>query len=287
MSMQCVLAGLALTGILTTGCATINRDWEKAQDKNTRVGYEEFLNRHPDAPQAIDAKRRLYDPEHAFLKTCAIASKKAFEGFASDYSNHPLAAVARQRIAFLAETVERFSWDGFWKFAVRHPDNPFVVEARASIPLLWIREMRCSVAVVIQVRASDPNAIQLKLKQQIRDELLAEGINPVFISSGNNAENSGLPIVVVVCYNETPGIQPVPVKGDPLVGLAVGILFGGSTTKQCCRVGYRKPGEQFRLLYDSIQQLKFPAVPVDKRLAIEALGGADERIMQVILRGRQ
>jgi len=296
---------LVLSTIVTAGCATMESDWRKAQDRNTRLGYGEFLACRPDSPQAADAKRRMQDPEYAFLQTCSIASKQAFEGFAGDYANHPLAAVARHRILFLDETVEHSSWDGYWKFAVRHPDNPFAVEARTAIPLLWIRETRSEVAVVIQINASDPNALRLKLGQQMRDELSGEGINPVFIPPGSDARaNSNLTVAVVVCYNEAPGVQPLPVYAAPVPGanplahiaaqsvgaaagaVVAGILFGGSGTKQCYRVFYRKPDGTFKLVYDAVEQLRSPAVPVDRRLAVEALGGADARIMQVILRGR-
>ena len=306
MSTWRILTCLACTTILTSGCATIDRDWGKAQNENTRFAYETFLTTHPGAPQASDVKRRMQNPEYAFLRTCSIASKKAFEGFASDYSNHPLAMIARQRISFLNETVDHSSWDGYWKFAVRHPDNPFAVEAKTTIPLLWLREMRQPVAVVLQINAPDPSVARLKLEKQIKDELSGEGITPEFIPPGADATaNSNLTVAVVVWYNESPRVQASPVCTAPppgvnplahvaaqsagaLAGAVVAdILFGGSSVKQCYRVLYRKPGGTFILVYDGIQQLNTPSVPVDRRLVVESLGEADETIMQVILRGRQ
>lgn len=79
-------------------------DWRNAQDRNTRVAYGEFLACNPDSAHVADAKRRMEDPEYAFLRTCETDTVRTWEGFADSHPATPYSALAVARIQYLEAT---------------------------------------------------------------------------------------------------------------------------------------------------------------------------------------
>lgn len=92
--------GFIVAVMLSSGCATANRDWQRTEQLGTINAYEVFLSRHSDAEQSVIARQRI-----ANLK-CDQAWKRALS---SD------------------------SIGSYKDFLANFPDSRFDIEARANL----------------------------------------------------------------------------------------------------------------------------------------------------------
>lgn len=129
------------------GCATMTDDWRFMQRDNSRKSYEEFVRKYPVSDLAREAKRRIDDADYAFVRTCQIGTKEAFQGFIASHPTSDYVAIAKSAV----ERLSLDSYDSFKNFVLNHPENPFVADAIALVPILWLRETGAKVGVEINV----------------------------------------------------------------------------------------------------------------------------------------
>ncbi len=170
--MKLRLLGMLLTPIifvLMSGCTSMEKCWKDAETQNTRESYTRFTEQYPSSELVSEARMRVDSADYAFLTTCQIGTLESFQGFAGSHSTHCYVPLARSRIEFLSET-NRGDIDSYKQFIKKHPDNPFTVEAKASIPILWLREFNEPIGVEINVDSASTWRGIFKGKQS-KDEL--------------------------------------------------------------------------------------------------------------------
>ncbi len=107
---QCFLAVTVLCiNFALCGCATTKRDWETARYQGTITAYEQFLQNHPSAEQASEAKRRIAQiiEDNEWKQADSSNSKQATIKFLEKYPNSYKAN----------EKIKQFEFDEAWSYA--------------------------------------------------------------------------------------------------------------------------------------------------------------------------
>jgi hypothetical protein len=101
-----VIFGILLALI---GCATAGSDWQQANRQDTVGAYEQFLQKHPNAEQANQARLRLkqLQSEAAWKGAESANTVAAYNAFLAQYPNSTHAVDATQRRNSLAETYNK------------------------------------------------------------------------------------------------------------------------------------------------------------------------------------
>jgi len=236
-----ILVGLLLT---LSSCSTVTPDaglvarraaWEAARAANTRDGYHEYAARHPDDLLAEEARRWVADGAHAFVRTAQIGTRQAWLGFVAAHAGSTHGALARARLQFL-DAIDPAAPETYRAFADRHPDHPFAPEARATIPLLWLRRVRAVVSVEINIGRlawkgirggyGIESEVSRSLRDRVQRELAEAGVAVVEMAAPPDAAPSaGRGLVVVVDYSERPGLSWAS-EGYPGQDAVSVIMFG-------------------------------------------------------------
>lgn len=87
------------------GCATTSRDWKDAKCSGTIVAYEQFLERHPEAREAAEARSRLMELRAAqdWQKATSIDSIIAYQDYLAKYPSSKGSSQAKQQLERLEE----------------------------------------------------------------------------------------------------------------------------------------------------------------------------------------
>jgi hypothetical protein len=150
----------------------------------------------------------LSNPDASFFTACGIGTVAAFQNFLEEFPSSHYASIAKNRIIFLKE-VDSADINSYKRFIERNPDNPFVVEAEASIPLLWLHHQNKSIGVNVQLESDDKTSTE-KTRRKIFDRvnekyLLDEGIIGSLIqddSSGQITRLGRSSLILDVKYGE-------------------------------------------------------------------------------------
>ena len=146
--IRLVMILLALAFI--SGCATMQDRWSLVVNQNTRSNYENFIKEYPDSEQAKEAKKRIEDPDYAFMTTCQIGTKEAFEGFVNSYPSSEYTPTAKSYVEYLKET-KSGDLKSYKRFIAQYPNHPFIMEAKTAIPILWLKEKGDKIGVVVNI----------------------------------------------------------------------------------------------------------------------------------------
>lgn len=243
------IVSLLLWLILISGCATMQDRWGSVVFKNTRESYEGFIKEYPDNELAKEAKKRIEDPDYAFMVTCQIGAKEAFDGFASSYPSSEYAPAARSYFEFLKET-KLADLKSYKRFIAQYPNHPFVMEARIAVPVLWLKERGNKIGVAVNINQridkglfggglGNMEGVRRKVWQSIKKELDQEGIQAVLLDSLESSKITKEEIkeVVIADYSEsyvaiTPSSYTSSSSGDyyndsmRAAGAAAGNLVG-------------------------------------------------------------
>jgi hypothetical protein len=141
---------LPLALVLVSGCASMQGRWSDAERENRRQSYQAFIDQYPDSALANEARRRIGDADYAFMVTSQLGTMESFRGFVGSHPSSYYVPLAKSRIDFLRET-KPGDPDSYKRFVRKYPDNPFVLEAKASVPILWLRELNERIGVVITI----------------------------------------------------------------------------------------------------------------------------------------
>ena len=215
---------------LVSGCASdsMYRRYNRALAHNTSRLYNEFIKKYPDTSPATDFQKRLNDPDYAFIATCLIGTKRAFEGFIKTHPLSPYVPICKDRIDYLttinmpyhmythhAKPNDTKFFELNKLYISEHPENPFVIESKARLPIIWLREISGKIGIEIEVgevirgkllkRNRDIEKVKQDIFQKAKDVLASEGIESVFIngSQGSN-ELRHLSAIIVIYYSEKP-----------------------------------------------------------------------------------
>lgn len=98
-------ASLVLVFVLASGFATTRRDREAARAADILEAYRSFLREHPDAEQASEATRRIFE-EAAWQEAQSADTQTAYDAFVARHpsSSHTAAAwVLGDKVVFFED----------------------------------------------------------------------------------------------------------------------------------------------------------------------------------------
>ena len=164
----------------------------------------------------MEAKHRL-DPEYAFSATCKIGTVKAFEGFLASYPTNEHVSAIKAYLEFLKELPSgKRDIKSCKKFISAHPENPFVVEVKLAVPILWLKEKGDTVGVFLRVHELVSKGIlgggqekesraYTRVWGQLKKQFEQEGIRVVLLDSleSKKIADEGLKDIVMVEYTQT------------------------------------------------------------------------------------
>lgn len=212
--------------IFFSGCATTYGSWSSATMQNTRYGYEKFIEAYPNSEFAEEARKRIDDPDYAFLTTCRIGTEKALEGYLSSYPSSDYTSMVSAYADFLKETKQN-DLKSYEQFIAQHSNSPFVTEAKIATPLLWLEEKGQNVGVVVNIGKvifkgilgggkGNVEKIREKVYQRFKAELENENVRSVLLDNlePSKTKEEGIQVAVIVDYSESeyPKSSP-PVSG--------------------------------------------------------------------------
>jgi len=121
---------------LLPGCASVERDWEEAQTKNTIYAYKEFLSENPDSEFSSEARQQVEDLE--WKETQKRNTVSAYQKFLKEYPQSPHCDDARNKIGNLqwAYTKRQDTTQALRDFIQKYPDSPHAKEAQERLKIL-------------------------------------------------------------------------------------------------------------------------------------------------------
>jgi hypothetical protein len=147
-----LLAAALLSLAMLAGCDRPETAWQEAQEADTIAAYQDFLDRHPDAPQAADAERRITEIRRAqrWQETAQADAAEAYEQFLAEFPDAPEAEQARERLAGIereqqwAALRDTDDIDALRDFAERHRDHAVGAQARQRADVLEAAEFEAA-----------------------------------------------------------------------------------------------------------------------------------------------
>lgn len=139
--MYLLLFGIALA---LCSCATTKQDWQEASRAGTIQAYEQFLQKHSDADQAGEARRRLAllrDDEN-WNKTKSVNTIAGYKEFLNQY---PQSRHAKEAGAQLEQLESDRDWiqtktlaaiPAYDEFLKKHPQSKYASEAKRELERL-------------------------------------------------------------------------------------------------------------------------------------------------------
>lgn len=179
----------------------------------------------------------------AFIHTCRIGSPSAFRGFLEDYPNSTEGQLVVHRLNFL-KAVAKEDIESYRFFIDKYPENPFVFEAAAAFPSLWLGEINKRVGIDTIAIVNNPprekssDSILTASEKDLLDFQIAalknflqeKSINTLYFNSTENKYLTS-PVVLTVGFTDKAEYVDVRLKqaiGTMLVtGLVGGLLYVG------------------------------------------------------------
>lgn len=161
-----------LLTLALVGCGGQDADWEQAQQQNSISGYEEFVGRYPESPQAEQARSRIaaQRAEQAWTDARQRNTVDAYRKFLESYPDAAAADQAREQLATLERTA---AWgtlaDSEDISALRAFANEYSDSEEAAIARTRISEL--------EARAAESEQRQRELEQQRELERQSEREN--------------------------------------------------------------------------------------------------------------
>jgi hypothetical protein len=135
---------IALTLFMICGCATTQSDWNDALRTGTISGFEQFIARHPEVPQAESAKKRIQElrADKDWQATTSSGSISAYQDFLSKYPASNYSKQAAQKLEQLSAEREWQSTktantiNSYKEFLGKYPKSIYTDQARQQLELL-------------------------------------------------------------------------------------------------------------------------------------------------------
>lgn len=211
-NIQAILLLAIITQLLCHGCATTQPCWTSIEEKNTVSAYKEFVKQYPNSEFAKEAEKRITESVgDSFERTCRLTISQAFKGFVESYPTSDYAHIANARIEFLT-AMKSGNVKSCKDFITNHPDNPFVAEAKASFPILWLKG-RGKVGIVINVGqlawkglllggSGNKEGTRNRLGKELTEQLEKEGIQSVILEESDDSIPKDITTLLVLDYSE-------------------------------------------------------------------------------------
>ncbi len=242
---------------ISVGYASVASDWKKAQKAATWQAYQTFVSRHPTAPEAAEALRRMTEFESEGDWRRAISDNTLYQEQALEtyLARHPGAAHEAEAKAKLREIRTLREWNQvktqdseefFRRFARDHADSPLAAEAleladankARTLQTEWDRALKAdSTAGYRQFIARNPDSPRVSEAKAHIEDILDE------------LEDTGLERTRQLVA-QAKSLQAVPLqRGDfakNLLVRATGSVLGyqGASVSALGEVYAKRPGQQ-------------------------------------------
>jgi hypothetical protein len=130
--------------LLLTACGSTQGDWNQAQAANTVVAYEDFIDKHPNTPQSVQAHQQIaaLNDAQAWAQALQTNTADSLQSYLQQRPSGLHANEARERIG----SIERLNaWyaasavgsaDALQDFLQQYPRGPQSDQARARLAKL-------------------------------------------------------------------------------------------------------------------------------------------------------
>jgi hypothetical protein len=188
--------------------------FDDAEAKNSIVAYRAFLQEYPSGTLAEEARKRIATPDwEAFSMTCQMATMQAFLGFIERYPSSEYLTIANARVEFLTGVGDG-SLESYKKFIAKHPNNLFILEAKATFPSLWLSEEKKRVGMVIDIGQFvqwkgafgggriTKEELRQKVFKEFQEKVEKTGIDVLLLDNPADAKSKNLPLTLLMNYSE-------------------------------------------------------------------------------------
>jgi len=189
-----------------------DKAFKEAEQRNSISAYREFIRAYPDSVHIEEAKKISGESdEEALGRTFNIGTLQAFQGFTESYPGSKYFDLIKARIEFLKAT-EAGTINSYQQFISQYPHSPFVHEAKASFPVLWLKELNGKVGVVIIIDnfiswrgllaggKINEEEVRQKIFNELKKTLEESGIKPLLLKSMDDLQ--GADILLTINYSE-------------------------------------------------------------------------------------
>jgi hypothetical protein len=134
---------LILTVVLFSGCASVQKDWERAQSINQPKAYKEFIAKYPkDAHYRPLALQRLETVEYE--ETSQIGTIEAYQRFIEKYPQGRLSEMAETKLEslYFQRAKDVGNIEVYEDFLKRYPKERFVEMAQTKLETLYFQKAK-------------------------------------------------------------------------------------------------------------------------------------------------
>jgi len=137
-----MLYGLCFISVLgLAACSSAQSDWQQSNASNTVSAYQEFLQKHPNTPQSVEARHRMQalQDEEAWTRAHQINTVQSYQGYIQEQPSGIHVALAKDNIASSERTL---AWlaasatdtpESLQAFLQKYPEGPQSDKAKARL----------------------------------------------------------------------------------------------------------------------------------------------------------
>lgn len=130
--------------LVLAACSSAQSDWQQSNASDTVSAYQEFLQKHPNTPQSVEARNRIRSllDEEAWTRARQVNTVQSYQGYLQEQPSGTHLAEAKDRIASNERTT---AWlaasttdtpESFQAFLQKYPQGPEADKAKARLAQL-------------------------------------------------------------------------------------------------------------------------------------------------------
>lgn len=137
--------GLCLTAVLgLAACSSAQSDWQQSNASGTVSAYQEFLQKHPNTPQSVEARNRIHalQDEEAWTRAQQVNTAQSYQNYIQEQPSGVHVAEAKDNIAsnerstaWLAASATDTP-ESLQSFLQKYPESPEADKAKARLAQL-------------------------------------------------------------------------------------------------------------------------------------------------------
>jgi sporulation related protein len=142
MKIQYALCWIVLPWL--AACSSAQNDWQQTNARDTVGAYQEFVEKHPNTPQSVEARNRINAllDEQAWTQAQQTNTVQSYQGYLQDEPSGSHVAQARANIAANERSI---AWlaasatdtpEALQVFLQKYPDGPQADKAKARLAQL-------------------------------------------------------------------------------------------------------------------------------------------------------
>lgn len=137
--------GLCLVSVLgLAACSSAQSDWQESNASDTVSAYQEFLQKHPNTPQSVEARNRIHalQDEEAWTRARQVNTPQSYQNYIQEQPSGTHVAEAKDNVAaserataWLAASATDTP-ESLQGFLQKYPEGPEADKAKARLAQL-------------------------------------------------------------------------------------------------------------------------------------------------------